>query len=119
MAKYFVDKWQTNFSATYSYASGRPYYNPNNPTFLGDKTPDFNNLALTVAYLHSFGKWFTVFYLSIDNITNQHNIFGYRYTYDANGVVTSAPKSPVVPALYRSYFVGVNMSLTQFKKDEL
>jgi len=119
VAKYFVDKWQTNFSATYSYASGRPYYNPNNPTFLGDKTPDFNNLALTVAYLHSFGKWFTVFYLSIDNITNQHNIFGYRYTYDANGVVTSAPKSPVVPALYRSYFVGVNMSLTQFKKDEL
>ena len=119
VAKYFVDKWQTNFSATYSYASGRPYYNPNNPTFLGDKTPDFNNLALTIAYLHSFGKWFTVFYFSVDNITNQHNIFGYRYTYDASGVVTTAPKSPIVPALYRSFFVGVNMSLTQFKKDEL
>ena len=119
VAKYFVDKWQTNFSATYSYASGRPYYNPNNPTFLGDRTPDFNNLALTVAYLHSFGKWFTVFYLSIDNITNQRNVFGYRYTYDANNVVTSAPPTPIVPALYRSIFFGVNMSLTQFKKDEL
>jgi len=119
VAKYFVDKWQTNFSATYSFASGRPYYNPNNSTFLGDRTPDFNNLALTVAYLHSFGKWFTVFYLSVDNITNEHNVFGYRYTYDSNGAVTSAPKSPIVPALYRSIFFGVNMSLTQFKKDEL
>ena len=118
VAKYFVDKWQTNFSATYSYASGRPYYNPTNPTFLGDRTtPDFNNLALTVAYLHSFGKWFTVFYLSIDNITNQHNVFGYRYTYDANN--NPIGRNPIVPALYRSIFFGVNMSLTQFKKDEL
>ncbi len=122
VAKYFVDKWQTNFSATYSFASGRPYYNPavplNSQTFLNDRTPDFNNLALTVAYLHSFGKWFTVFYLSIDNITNQHNIFGYRYNYDATGAAYGSP-NPIVPALYRSIFLGVNMSLTQFKKDEL
>jgi len=117
VTKYFVDKWQTNFSATYSYASGRPYYNKDNPSFLGDRTPDFNNLALTVAYLHTFGKWFTVFYLSVDNITNQHNIFGYRYTYDASGNTTG--RNPIVPALYRSIFFGVNMSLTQFKKDEL
>ena len=122
VAKYFVDKWQTNFSATYSFASGRPYYNPNNnpndpSKFLSDRTPDFNNLALTVAYLHSFGKWFTVFYLSLDNITNQHNVFGYRYSYNSLGV--AGDKSPIVPALYRSIFFGVNMSLTQFKKDEL
>ena len=122
VAKYFVEKWQTNFSATYSFASGRPYYDANFSTvtssnFLSEKTPAFNNVALTVAYLHSFGKWFTVFYLSIDNITNQHNIFGYRYTYDVNGVPNG--RNPIVPALYRSFFVGVNMSLTQFKKDEL
>ncbi len=116
VGKYFVDKWQTNFSATYSYASGRPYYNPNNPTFLGDRTPDYNNLAISVAYLHSFGKWFTVFYLSIDNVTNNHNIFGYRYQYDATGNLVT---SPIVPALYRSVFFGINLSLTQFKKDEL
>jgi hypothetical protein len=66
-----------------------------------------------VAYLHSFGKWFTVFYVSVDNVTNQKNIFGYRY--DANG----NNKTPVVPALYRTVFFGVNASLTQFKKDEL
>jgi hypothetical protein len=117
VAKYFVNRWSTNFSATYSYASGRPYYNPGNPTFLGDRTPAFNNLALTVSYLHTFGRWFSVFYLSVDNITNQHNVFGYRYTYDANNTVNG--KLPILPALYRSIFVGANFSLTQFKKDEL
>ena len=119
VGKYFVEKWQTNFSMTYSYASGRPYYNPNtvgdDSRFLSDKAPNYNNLAISVAYLHSFGKWFTVFYLSVDNVTNNHNIFGYRYQYDATGLVTT----PIVPALYRSIFFGVNMSLTQFKKDEL
>lgn len=113
VTKYFVEKWQTNFSATYTFASGRPYYNPNNPNFLGDRTPAFNNLALTVSYLHSFGRWFSVFYLSLDNITNAHNVFGYRYSMDGQ------TRYPMVPALYRSIFVGANFSLSQFSKDEL
>ena len=126
VGKYFVDKWHTNFSATYSFATGRPYYDAlaaNNTTkgdysnFLAARTPDFNNLALTVAYLHTFGKWFTVFYLSVDNITNQHNVFGYRYSYSSTGQALN--QYPIVPALYRTIFFGVNMSLTQFSKDEL
>jgi hypothetical protein len=112
VSKYFVEKWHTNFSATYSFASGRPYYNPTNSTFLGDRTTPYNNLALAVAYLHTFGKWFTVFYVSLDNVTDNHNIFGYRYA-------ASGERTPILPPLYRSVFVGVNMSLTQFKKDEL
>jgi len=118
VAKYFVDKWKTNFSATYSYASGRPYYDQNNPEFLGGRTPDYHNFAITAAYLHTFGKWFTVFYVSIDNVTNQHNVFGYRYNYNATGKQVG-DAHPIVPALYRSIFFGVNMSLTEFSKDEL
>ena len=124
VGKYFVDKLHTNFSATYSFATGRPYYNaiaattdPANYKFLSDRTPAFNNVALSVAYLHTFGKWFTVFYLSIDNVTNQHNVFGYRYSYNSANVPTG--QSAIVPALYRTVFFGVNMSLTQFSKDEL
>lgn len=121
VTKYFVDKWHTSISATYAYASGRPYYNavkaqaaPGDYSgFMIDRTPDYHNLALQAAYLHTFGKWFTVFYISIDNVTNRHNIFGYRYS--NNNTV----QSPIVPALYRTVFFGVNMSLTQFSKDEL
>ncbi|MCD6010166.1 MAG: TonB-dependent receptor [Flavipsychrobacter sp.] len=122
VGKYYVEKWNTNFSLTYSYASGRPYFNPTKTltedNFMSDRTPDYHNLAIAVAYLHTFGKWFTVFYVSIDNVTDQHNVFGYRYNYDNKGQVVGQP-SPIVPALYRAVFVGVNMSLTQFKKDEL
>lgn len=122
VTKYFVDKLHTNFSATYTYASGYPYYNPYKPltegNFLSDHTPAFNNLAISVAWLHSFGSWFSVFFISIDNVTNSHNIFGYRYSYGANNMVTGTPH-PIVPALYRTIFFGANFSLTQFKKDEL
>lgn len=112
VAKYFIEKLQTQVNVTYSYATGRPYYNPANPTFLGDRTPDYNNLSVTVNYLRSIGKWFTVIYAGVDNITNAKNVFGYRY--DASG-----NRYEMRPALYRSVFVGINFSLTAFDKDEL
>ncbi|MBE2288272.1 MAG: TonB-dependent receptor [Chitinophagaceae bacterium] len=122
VGKYWIDKIKTNVSATYSYASGRPYYNlpgylADNTRFLTDRTtPDFNGLSVSLAYLHSFGKWFTVFYLSVENVTNAKNVFGYRYSPDGNGGYT---ESKIVPALYRTIFFGVNMSLSEFSKDEL
>ena len=122
VGKYFVDKLHTNFSATYSFSSGYPYYNPNNPqtegNFLKDvTTPTYNNVALTVAYLHSFGKWFTVFYLSADNILNTHNVFGERFIY--NPATKKYDPNQIVPPLYRAIFIGANFSLSQFSKDEL
>jgi len=113
IAKLFVDRLQTNFSASYSYASGRPYYDPNSTRFLSDKAPDFHNLALTISYLTTIRKMFTVIYLSVDNITNQKNILGYRYSLDGQD------RYPVLPAIYRSFFLGVNFSLSEFNKDEL
>lgn len=114
VTKYFIEKIQTQINATYSYASGRPYYDPFKPAseFLSDRTPEFHNLSLAFNYLTSVGKWFTVVYAGIDNVTNSKNVFGYRY--DAAG-----NKYPQRPALYRSVFVGVNFSLTAFDKDEL
>lgn len=111
VTKYFIPKWATQVNATYNYSSGRPYYNPAAADFMSDRTPAFHNLSITINYLRSFGKWFSVIYAGVDNVTNQKNIFGYRY---ANGVQT-----PVVPPIYRSVFVGVNFSLTAFDIDEL
>ncbi len=111
VGKYWIDKIKTNLSATYSVASGRPYYEKNSP-FLSKLTTPYNSLSVTGAYLRSFGKWFTVFYVSVENVTKQKNVFGYRY--DAAG-----NRTPIVPALYRTVFFGVNMSLSEFSKDEL
>ena len=115
VAKYWIDKWKTQINMTYSYASGRPYYNPNNSAddFLADKTTDYHNLSFTVNYLTHIKKWFTVVYAGVDNVTNRKNVFGYRYTTDG------ATRYPQYPALFRSFFVGVNFSLTEFDHDEL
>jgi hypothetical protein len=56
---------------------------------------------------------FTVIYLSVDNITDRHNISGYRYSPDGSY------KYPVIPSAYRTIFFGINLSLTKFNRDEL
>lgn len=119
VGKYFIEKIQTQINATYSFATGKPYYkyNPKDPivtadNFMSDRTPAYHNLSIGINYLTSIKKWFTVVYAGIDNVTNHKNIFGYRY--DAKGNAYE-----IRPALYRSIFVGVNFSLTAFDKDEL
>jgi CarboxypepD_reg-like domain/TonB-dependent Receptor Plug Domain len=113
ITKYFINKIQTNISLSYFYASGRTYYNPGNAVFLGDKAPDYQNLSLSISYLTNIRKMFTVIYLSLDNITDRHNISGYRYSPDG------MDRYPVVPSTYRTIFFGINLSLTKFNKDEL
>jgi len=56
VTKYFFEKPGINVSLTYSYASGKPYYNPDNPTFLGDLSPAYQDLALSVSYLFRYKK---------------------------------------------------------------
>jgi hypothetical protein len=111
--KYFWMKMQTNISATYSYASGRPYYNPMSQEFFGDRAPDFHNFAITLSYLTTIKKMFSVFYISLDNITNQKNVLGYRYN------DTGTERYEMLPPFYFNVFFGFNLSLTEFNKDEL
>jgi hypothetical protein len=113
IVKYYIENIQTNISASYYYASGRSYYNPNTTAFLSDKAPDYHNLALNLSYLTTIKNWFTVIYLSIDNLTNNHNVLGYRYSND--GTI----RYPIVPPTFRSIFFGINISLTKYNKDEL
>lgn len=113
VTKYFFEKPGINVSLTYAYASGKPYYNPENTTFLGDISPAYQDLSASLSYLFRYKKLFGVFYVGIDNLTNNQNILGYYYSDNGNVRV------PIVPALYRSFFVGVLLSLTPYKKDEL
>jgi hypothetical protein len=113
ITKYFINKIQTNVSLSYNYASGRTYYNPGNPVFLGDRAPDYHNLSLSISYLTNIRKMFTVIYFSLDDITNRHNILGYRYSPDGSS------RYPVIPSTYRTIFFGINLSLNKFNIDEL
>ncbi len=77
--KYFIIKLKTQFSFTYSFASGRTYFNPNNDIFLSDKTKSYQDLSFSASYLTKIANCSTIVHFSITNIFGRDNVFGYRY----------------------------------------
>jgi hypothetical protein len=105
--KRWVPAITTSFGLTYTFATGRPYYNPNNPEYLGDKTKNYNNLSINLSYLTTVFKSFTVIFFSVDNILGFENIFGYNYSSD--GTV----RMPILPTSKRTFFLGMFISVGQ------
>jgi hypothetical protein len=105
--KRWISAITTSFGLTYTFATGRPYYNPNNPEYLGDKTKNFNNLSINFSYLTTIFNNFTVIFFSVDNLIGFKNIYGYNYSTD--GTV----RRPVLPPATRAFFLGMFISIGQ------
>jgi len=90
---------------TYTWASGRPYYNPNNPQFHSDKTGSYSKMDLNLSYLTNLFNNFTVIFFSVDNVFGINNVFSYRYSSD--GKIRDAVLAPA----NRSVFIGMFISL--------
>lgn len=112
--KKFVTKWKTGFNMSYTYASGRPYYNimyDGNAYKFSDmgKTKDYHNVSFSLNYLPNLfnkeSKRFTVLVLSVNNIFGIDQVYGYNYSY--NGY----RKSAILPPSRTFVFIGVFMSL--------
>ena len=115
VVKRFVTKWKAGFNATYSFATGRPYYDflynyPDNKYSIADhgRAPDYNSLNFSAEYLPSLGKknakTFIVLFASMSNVLNQTQVYGYNYSY--NGFI----KQPILPPAPRFYFIGCFLS---------
>ncbi len=105
VVKRWIPQIASSVGMTYSYATGRPYFNPNNPDFLGDKTKSYQNLSFNISYLTNVFNNFTVVYASLDNLIGYNNIYSYRYS--SNGSV----RMPIVAPALRSFFIGMFISL--------
>jgi outer membrane cobalamin receptor len=94
--KKFFTKINTFGAVTYSFASGRPYLNPNNPDFMSDKTKPFNDLSLSLTHLTYLFNTQTVIHLIVNNVFGFNNIYGYTYSNTPNetGVYNSRPITP-------------------------
>ncbi|NJL11970.1 MAG: TonB-dependent receptor [Microscillaceae bacterium] len=103
--KHFIRALSLDCNLTYSYASGRPYYAPNATPFLSGRTPDFHNLSLGLNYLTSLWGQNTIVIFSINNVLNYKQVFGYRFSADGQ------QRAPVHPATFRSFFLGLSMTL--------
>jgi vitamin B12 transporter len=112
--KRFVNEWKAGFNFTYTFATGRPYYNfmINNKGqyYTADQgyTKDYQSLNFSCEYVPSLGKvkprTFVVLFASMSNVLGYDPIYGYHYSFD--GTI----KQPITPPASRFYFVGCFLS---------
>lgn len=104
--KYYVPSIKTFFGATYSFSTGRPYYNPNLPDtkFMSQKTMDYNSIGFSASYLTTIKKAFTVFVLSVSNAGNFKQVYGYRYSTD------KLRSEAITPNIPRFVYIGMFMN---------
>ena len=109
--KHFVTKLKTQFGATYSYTSGRPYNDPNMDKFNAGKTKSYQDLSVNISYLPTSQ---IIVYISCTNLIGRDNIFGYEFadTPDVNGVYASRAVRQPAP---RFLFIGVFLTLSKEK----
>lgn len=83
--KRFFESLHTFASVTYSFASSRPYHNPNLSGFMNSKTNPYNDISISLTYLMNvFGKS-AVLHLMVNNLAGFDNIYGYNFSKVPNG----------------------------------
>ncbi|MBX7124072.1 MAG: TonB-dependent receptor [Cyclobacteriaceae bacterium] len=112
--KHFITPLQTQVGFTYSFASGRPYYNPNLATeqFQSQSTPSYHDLSVNISYLPNPS---TIVYLSCTNLLGRDNVFGYEYssTPDASGAFAARPiRQPAKHFLFIGLFYTISKNKT-------
>jgi vitamin B12 transporter len=114
--KRFVPSIKTQFNASYTYASGRPYYNIGYNSNSGHyeltdagRTIDYHSASVSVNYLPNLfskkkaGK-FTVLVFSISNVLGNKQVYGYKYAQN------SSRKEAITPPTNMFVFLGAFIS---------
>ena len=124
VVKKFVTILKTQFNASYTYATGRPYYNirydntiNTNKIFDAGRTKDFNSMSFSVNYLPNIdqakAKRFSVVVFSINNVLGSNNIYSYNYSY--NGMNKQAVTPPSKRFYYLGWFISFGIDRTEDK----
>jgi vitamin B12 transporter len=123
VVKRFVSPLRSMFNASYTYASGRPYYNirydnADNKFAIRDqgRTIDYNSVSFSVNYLPNVFKKgagkYSVFVFSVTNVLGSRQVFGYNYSY--NGLRREA----IVPPTKTFVFLGAFISFGVDRSDD-
>ena len=124
VVKKFILPLKTQINASYTFATGRPYYdiryNSQKAEYIiadKGKTIPYNSLSVSLNYLPHIGKQnakaFTVFVFSMNNVFGSNQVFGYNYSY--NGL----NKQPILPSARQFLFLGCFISLGVDRSEEV
>jgi hypothetical protein len=106
--KQFITSIKSQVGCTYSFASGRPYNDPNAVGFNSKMTKNYNDLSVNYSYLL---KPNIIIHAAISNVLGFDNIFGYQYNSDPNeqGIYESIPvKSQARRFLFLGFFITIS-----------
>ncbi len=110
VAKQWVQSITTQFGLSATFASGRPYNNPNSNKFMDGRTSFYNDVSINCSHLRTILSKPSIIYLSVNNLLGRDNVFGYRYYNqpNANGIYEALP---IKSEAKRFYFVGVFITI--------
>nr|WP_319511482.1 TonB-dependent receptor [uncultured Draconibacterium sp.] len=106
VGKYWVNKINTQFGASFTAASGRPFNDPNSMKFNSERTKMYSDLSLNMSHVFYLGNQYSVLYCSVNNVLGNDNVLSYRPTNvaDAQGNYSLVP---VKRDMKRFVFVGL------------
>ena len=109
VTKRWVNKWNTGFNFTYSFATGRPYYNfqqSSGKYLIADQgeTKAYHSLGFSLNYVKRVKNTFAVLVASVTNALNTDNIYGYNYSYSGKY------KEAIRPPANQFFFLGLFLS---------
>jgi len=124
VVKKFVTKLKTQFNGSYTFASGRPYYNIRYDNGTAKftiaeqgKTIPYHSMSFSVNYLPNIGKQgakqFAVWVFSVNNVIGNNQVFGYNFSADGTR------KEAVVPTAKRFFFLGCFLSFGVDRTDDV
>ncbi|HUB59897.1 MAG TPA: TonB-dependent receptor [Puia sp.] len=112
--KRFFTRLRSGVNLTYSFATGRPYYNfildSLNKYNLAEsgRTKDYNSLNFSAEYVPSFAnpkaRTFVVLFASVSNVLGYNAVYGYNFSY------SGLYKQAITPPAKRFYFIGCFLS---------
>jgi len=111
VTKYFVTDIKTQLGLTYSFASTRPYNNPNKSAFNAERTPAYHDLSINLSYLYRSN---IIVHASLTNVLGIDNIFGYEWSNERNSEGEFVGRAITLPAP-RFFFLGVFITLSKNK----
>ena len=109
--KHFIIPLQTQLGWSYTFASSRPYNDPNGEGFNQGETPNYHDLSINLTYLMRSN---VIIHFSASNVLGINQTFGYEYasTPDENGIFQ---RQAIKPGAKRFLFLGVFITLTKEK----
>ena len=116
VSKKYIPSISCYFATTYSYASGRPYFNPNlvENKFLSESTPDYHNLSLLIANILMIkNKYILTTAFTISNPFNWKQEFSYKYSSDGQTRIAIEPSAP------RFIYLGFYLSWGKDKSKQI